>query len=75
MDGIIAALTLVRAMPLEVALAVIIALATPSAAVTAMFAEKYGKDYRLGAGIVAITTLASLVTMPVFVIAAQGLLG
>lgn len=72
---VLAALTLVRVVPLEVALAVIIALATPSAAVTAMFAEKYGKDYRLGAGIVAITTLASLVTMPVFVIAAQHLLG
>ena len=70
----LAILVFVPLVPLEVALAVIIALATPSAAVTAMFAAKFGRDYRLGAGIVAITTLFSLVTMPLLVIAAEMLL-
>lgn len=72
---VMALLAIARMVPLEVALAVLIALATPAAATTAMFAERYGRDYRLGAGIVAMSTLLSMVTMPALVILAEAVLG
>lgn len=49
----------------SVRLTVVIAIAAPAAALTAVFAKKYGKDSELGVGLVAFTTLLSMVTMPV----------
>jgi len=46
-------------------LVVLIAMATPLGAMTAMLASMYGADYRHAAGTVSVSTLLSLVTMPV----------
>lgn len=69
--GVPLALTaLLAAVPMsgaDVKIAVIVTLATPAASTTAMFADKYGRDYRLGSGIVAMSAILSLLTMPVLV--------
>lgn len=56
-------------MPLPLAtpvkLTLLIAFAAPSGTVTAIFPQMFGKDYRLGAGIVSSSTLLSLITMPI----------
>ncbi len=57
-----------------VKLTVLVTLSTPAGSVTAMFAEKFGADYRLGSGIVAVSTLLSLVTMPICIIAGSTVL-
>ena len=53
--------------PLEQAIKLVlfITFATPSGALTAMFSQKYGKDYEYAVGLVATSTLLSLVTMPI----------
>lgn len=45
----------------------LIGFATPVAGALAMFSQTYGADYSYGAGIIGISTLLSLLTMPVFV--------
>lgn len=57
-----------------VKLTVLVTLSTPAGSVTAMFAEKFGADYRLGSGIVAVSTLLSLITMPLCIIAGSAVL-
>lgn len=48
-----------------------IASAAPTAANTAMFATLYGKDAELGAQLMSVTTLLSLITLPLLVAFAQ----
>lgn len=47
-----------------VKLVVVIALSTPCGTVSAMFPQMFGGDYRFGAGLVSVSTLLSLVLMP-----------
>ena len=53
-------------LPLDpiVKLVVVIALSTPCGTVSAMFPQMFGGDYRFGAGLVSVSTLLSLVLMP-----------
>ncbi|MCL1916868.1 MAG: AEC family transporter [Peptococcaceae bacterium] len=57
-------LTLLHAPPLATAILVLTA-AMPSAVAVVVFAEEYGKNAELAAGIVFITTLFSIITLPV----------
>lgn len=61
-------------LPLDpiVKLVVVIALSTPCGTVSAMFPQLFGGDYRFGAGLVSLSTLLSLIIMPL--ILALGLL-
>lgn len=56
-------LALTNSFPFEIALTIMITFATPSAATTALFAEMFHGDLRLGTGIVAISTVLSMGTM------------
>ncbi|MBR5011346.1 MAG: AEC family transporter [Clostridia bacterium] len=58
----------VRGLPL---IACTIAASAPSAAAPVMFATKYGLDAQLGSKITSLTTLISILTMPVIVALAQ----
>lgn len=62
------ALTIVILMPLPVSVAVkavlLIGFAAPCGTVSCMLPQLFGGDYRYGAGIVTISTLMSMVTMP-----------
>ncbi len=51
--------------PMEVKLVILIAFAAPCGTTTAMFSQMFGGDYRFGAGLVSMSTLLSLVTMPI----------
>ena len=51
--------------------ACVIAASAPSAAATTMFATRYGQDTALSVNMVSLSTLASLITMPVIVGIAQ----
>ena len=53
-------------LPLDpvVKLVVLVALSTPCGTVSAMFPQMFGGDYRFGAGLVSLSTLLSLVIMP-----------
>ena len=53
-------------LPLDpiVKLVVVIALSTPCGTVSAMFPQMFGGDYSFGAGLVSVSTLLSLVLMP-----------
>ena len=53
-------------LPLDpiVKLVVVIALSTPCGTVSAMFPQMFGGDYRFGAALVSVSTLLSLVLMP-----------
>lgn len=51
----------------NVLLTVLIVFATPCASLTAVFAQKFGRDAGLGTGLVSLSTLMSLVTLPAFV--------
>ncbi|MDR0862377.1 MAG: AEC family transporter [Oscillospiraceae bacterium] len=53
-------------MPPIVYCTVVILAATPSAGVTAMFAERFKRDTATAARIVSLTTLLSIITLPVF---------
>lgn len=59
-------LVLLRFAPITQAIKLVlyITFATPSGALTAMFSQKYEKDYEYGVGLVATSTLLSLFTMP-----------
>lgn len=62
-----AALLLMLVLPLDtpVKLAVLIAIAAPCGTLSAMLPQKFGGDYRFGAGLVSSSTLLSLISMPV----------
>lgn len=49
---------------MEAKLVMLIAFAAPGGTTTAMFSQMFGGDYRFGAGLVSISTLLSMVTMP-----------
>ncbi|MFA7637114.1 MAG: AEC family transporter [Monoglobales bacterium] len=51
----------------SVLIACVIAASAPSAAVTAMFSEKFGGDTGLSSAMVSLTTLISIVTMPIVI--------
>ena len=53
--------------------ACVIAACAPSAAMTTMFAAKFNKDTQLSVGLVSLSTLVSIVTMPLVVGLAWGL--
>ncbi len=57
-----------------IALSLVISVAAPSAAMTAMFAAEQKRDTLLSANLVSTTTLYSIVTMPVMVALAQAVL-
>lgn len=61
-------LTIALLAPLPIAmkakLVMLIAFAAPCGTTTAMFSQMFGGDYRFGAGLVSISTLLSMVTMP-----------
>lgn len=48
-----------------------VASSAPVAAMTTMFSTKYGRDTKLSVGLVSITTLVSIATMPVIIALAQ----
>lgn len=48
----------------EAKLVMLIAFAAPCGTTTAMFSQMFGGDYRLGAGLVSVSTLLSMATMP-----------
>ncbi len=50
----------------DIAVVALIGSATPTAGALGMMCQKYGGDFRYGAGVVSISTLLSLITMPVF---------
>lgn len=66
---IIAILSLVPA-ALPVKMAILIGFAAPCGAVSAMFPQLFGGDYRFGSGLVSFSTLLSLVSMPLMLAAA-----
>jgi predicted permease len=51
--------------PLVYCVTVILA-AAPSAGITSMFAQRFSRDTRLASGAVSVTTLLSIVTLPIF---------
>lgn len=65
---VVPALVVAALVPVPVAvpvkMAVVIGFAAPCGAVTAMFPQLFGGDYRFGAGLVSASTLLSLATMP-----------
>lgn len=58
-----------------VAVATSVAAAAPAAATTTMFATKFGRDPVLSVNLVSLTTVASLLTMPVMIALTQFLVG
>ncbi len=72
--ALLALLTVVPLSSQVVKLTVLVTLSTPAASVTAMFSEKFGADYRLASGIVAVSTFLSLFTLPVAIIAGTAVL-
>ena len=50
--------------PSDIKMVVLITFSTPVGAMVAMLSQKYGANYEYGAGIVSLSTLLSLVTMP-----------
>ena len=62
---VLAILMAFRFLPSKVLLVLLIAYSAPAAVMIAMFAEKFDGDYRHAAGVVALSTLLSVVTMPV----------
>ena len=55
----------------EMIVSCIIATSASSAAMTTMLAMKYDRDAYVAAGMVSFTTIAAIVTMPVFIAIAQ----
>ena len=55
------------------AMALLIGVAAPSGVISSMMAQMFGTDYRFSARVVAVTTLLSAVTMPLFLVLAQQL--
>ncbi len=57
-----------------IAVASIVAASAPCAAFTTIFSEKFGRDTALSVKLVSVSTLFSIITMPVFVALAQKIL-
>lgn len=57
------------------AVAIVVAASAPVAALTTMFAARYGRDVPVSVGLVSLTTLASILTMPPLVGCALWLFG
>ena len=53
--------------------ACIIALCPPTAAICTMFASRYGQDTELSVSLVSLSTLLSVLTMPLMIVLAQSL--
>ena len=51
----------------EVALSCIIALSAPSAALSGMLAQKFGRNTEVSVGMISLTTILSIITMPVMI--------
>lgn len=51
---------------LMIKMVILIASSTPCAGILAMFAQKFGNDYSYCSGVVGLSTLISLLTMPIF---------
>jgi len=66
---VLAALVALRGMRLDptMAIALTASASAPVAAMDTMFAAKYGRDVDVSVGLVAVTTILSVVTMPVLV--------
>ena len=58
----------------SVATSCIIACSAPSAALSGMLAQKFGRDTEVPAGMITFTTMVSVLTMPVMIALAQFLL-
>ena len=54
---------------------IVVLAATPSAGITSIFAERYGRDSLSAAQLVSLATLLSIVTLPVFAALAQSVAG
>ncbi len=61
-------------MPVACKVSMLIAYVTPCGATASIFAQLFGGDYRFGAGLATISTLLSLVTMPIMLMAGMALL-
>ena len=59
----------------QVALITLVAAATPVASSTAIFAQKFGQDYRQAVSYVCLSTVLSIVTLPLAMLFAERLLG
>lgn len=55
----------------DVSVACIIACAAPTAALSGMLAMKYGRDTQVSVGMISLTTILSIITMPVLIALAQ----
>ena len=55
-------------------LALVTAASAPVAAMVSMFAAKYGRDTEVSSGLVSVTTLLSIVTMPPIIALAMTIL-
>ncbi|MBP5320222.1 MAG: AEC family transporter [Kiritimatiellae bacterium] len=71
--AVIAAIRVIGHTDRTVALSAVIAASAPVAAMTTMFASRFRQDTALSVGIVAVTTLLSILTMPLIVAWAQTL--
>ncbi len=49
----------------DIKMVILITFSTPVGAMVAMLSQKYGANYEYGAGIVSLSTVMSLVTMPI----------
>ena len=63
--AVVIAILLVLPIPYEVKMVLLIAQATPTAASTSMLAQLFGADYQYGTGLVIMTTIISMLTMPI----------
>ena len=67
LPAISAVAVLLLPIPKEVIIVFVIASATPPAAITGMFAAKFGNDTDFASGLTAVQTAFSIVTMPILV--------
>lgn len=72
---VLASMTMIRRFGLDPVMAVALtaSASAPVAAMDSMFAAKYGKDVDLSVGLVSVTTLISIITMPLIVGVAMGI--
>jgi predicted permease len=70
--GALALLLLPLSLPPIVYATVVLLCATPTAAITSMFAQMFGRDTECSSRVVSLTTLCSIVTLPVFAVLVRG---
>jgi predicted Na+-dependent transporter len=58
----------------KIAVSCIVAVSAPCAAVTTVFSAKWGRDTALSVKLVSLSTLLSIITMPLYVALAQQIL-